>query len=177
MRKVVYLVATSLDGSIAQADGSFDCFIAEGPHVDDYMAALDTFDDVLMGRATYEVGLRMGVTNPYPNMRSFVFSRAMTKSPDGKVQLVSGDAVGFVERLKAEPGRDIYLCGGASLAAGLLAADLIDEIVVKLNPLLIGPGIPLFSRMDRPRRLELTSHKVYDNGVLLLSYRVQSRVE
>jgi dihydrofolate reductase len=44
-----------------------------------------------------------------------------------------------------KPGKDIYLCGGADLATTLFAENLIDEIILKLNPLLFGSGIPLFS--------------------------------
>jgi dihydrofolate reductase len=172
LRKVIYLVASSLDGKIAREDGSFDCFLAEGEHVTDYLQSLTSFDDVLMGRSTYEVGLNAGVTNPYPGMRSHVFSQTMRVSPDKYVQLVTGDAAEYVKALRHQPGRDIYLCGGARLAASLLAANLIDEIVVKLNPLLIGPGIPLFAWIQQPLRLELINSKIYANGVLLLSYRV-----
>ncbi len=124
-----------------------------------------------MGRKTYEVGLRAGVTDPYPHLKSYVFSRTMEKSPHERVELVSEDPAGFVARLKRQPGMDIYLCGGAELAAVLLEAHLIDEIVVKLNPLLIGSGIPLFSRIPKPIDLELIGSKIYGNGVLLLTYR------
>jgi dihydrofolate reductase len=175
MRKLTYLVAVSLDGCIAAADGSFDCFPAEGDHVADYLRALDSFDTVLMGRRTYEVALRRGVTDPYPRMRSYVFSRSMRESPDARVQLVSGDAAAFVAGLNNQPGGDIYLCGGAELAAALLAAHLIDEIVVKLNPLLIGSGIPLFARIHKPAALELIGSKTYPSGVVMLSYRVSQR--
>jgi dihydrofolate reductase len=44
--------------------------------------------------------------------------------------------------------------GGADLASTLLAANLIDELVLKLNPLLLGEGIPLFSRIEKPVTLE-----------------------
>src|SRR5690606_33686683 len=140
MRKLVYLVATSADGKIARLDGSFDCFPTQGDHVDDSLKTLESFDDVLMGRCTYEVGLKAGITNPYPSMRGHVFSSTMRESPDPNIQLVAGDPAAYVPGLKQQPGRPIYPCGGAQLAATLLAAGLIDELVVKLNPLLIGAG-------------------------------------
>jgi dihydrofolate reductase len=134
MRKLQYQVAASLDGQICRPDGSFDCFPTEGDHVQDYLDKLKTFDAVLMGRKTYEVGLREGKTDPYPAMDSYVFSRAMPDSPDPRVRLVPENAAGFVSDLKSSPGGNIYLCGGADLAATLFTANLIDEIVVKLNP-------------------------------------------
>jgi riboflavin biosynthesis pyrimidine reductase len=51
---------------------------------------------------------------------------------------------------------------------------LIDEVVLKLNPLMFGSGIPLLSRSSRLIDLELTGSKVYENGVLLLNYRVKN---
>jgi dihydrofolate reductase len=174
MRKIIYHVASSLDGCIAEHDGSFECFMPiEGEHVSDYLEALQSYGAVLMGRSTYEVGLKQGVTNPYPHMQSYVFSRTLERSPDENVELISGDAADFVRGLKNQPGKPIYLCGGGELAATLLEAKLIDEIVVKLNPLLIGGGIRMFPRMKKPVYLELTGSKVYNSGVVLLLYRVR----
>jgi dihydrofolate reductase len=176
VRKVVYLVAASLDGSIARADHTFDCFMPEGSHVQDYLDALKTqFTDVLMGRRTYEVGLRLGMTNPYPWLKSYVFSATMQESPDPHVTLVPGPPAEFVRDLKQQAGGNIYLCGGGTLAAALLDAQLIDEIAVKLNPLLIGAGIPMFSGLRASMDLQLLSSKIYDNGVLWLTYRPKYR--
>lgn len=174
MRQLKYFVATSLDGMIACADGSFECFPMEGDHLAAFLKGLEPFSDVLMGRSTYEVGLKVGVTNPYPRLKSYVFSSSMAESPDPNVQLVSGDAAEFVRNLKQEPGKDIWLCGGSELAASLLAAGLIDEIIVKLNPLLIGSGIPVFARIEKPLALVLVDSKVYNSGVLFLTYRLKN---
>lgn len=70
MRKLKYHCAISLDGFVALPDGSFDCFLMQGPHVDDFLATLGSYDAALMGRRTFEVGAKLGVTNPYPNMDS-----------------------------------------------------------------------------------------------------------
>src|SRR5262245_59314524 len=115
-RRLKYYVACTVDGYICKVDGSFDCFmrggLGEGGHVTDYLASFQTFDVVLMGRKTYEVGLKVGVTNPYPTMRTYVFSRTMKTSPDERVTLVTENATDVVRALKREPGKDIYLCGG-----------------------------------------------------------------
>jgi len=173
VRRLKYHVAITADGFIAREDGSFDCFPLEGEHVADYLESLKSYGAVLMGRNTYEVGLRLGVTNPYPHLKSYVFSRTMKESPDERVEFVAENVMELVRKLKAEPGQDIYLCGGGALATELFKEDLIDEVILKLNPLLLGSGIPLISDIGRHVDLELIDSKVYDSGVVLLSYRVK----
>lgn len=172
MRKLVYYVASTVDGFIARKDGSFDCLLNEGEHVTDYLASFAWFDTVLMGRKTYEVGLQFGVTNPYPMLRQFVISQTMTAAPDPNVELIRDDVIARVEALKAAAGKDIYLCGGAELATRFFQAGLIDEVILKLNPLLLGTGIGLVTGLDHHLDLTLTKHKVYENGVILLFYTV-----
>lgn len=173
MRKLKYHVACTVDGYIAREDGTFDGFLAEGEHITDYLESFNTYDIVLMGRKTYEVGLKLGVTNPYPMMKQYVFSRTLGKSPDENVALISENLIDVVKDLKSESGKTIYLCGGAELATLLFREKLIDEIILKLNPLLYGSGIPLFSGEIPQTSLELISSKVYDNGVVLLQYQVK----
>ncbi|MBL8148819.1 MAG: dihydrofolate reductase [Blastocatellia bacterium] len=173
MRKLKYFVACSVDGFIAHKDGSFDGFLTEGEHINDYLTSLkDSFDVALMGRKTYEVGLKFGVTNPYPTMKQYLFSRTITQLPNENIQLVSENVSAVVAALKNETGKDIYLCGGAELAATFFNEGLIDEIILKINPFLMGSGIPLFSDNIKQTDLKLTQSKTYENGVVWLYYEV-----
>ena len=185
-RKLVYYVACTVDGFIARADGTFDGFLFQGEHFRDLIerfpetfpahlrAALGVsenarrFDTVLMGRNTYEVGLREGITNPYAPLRQYVVSRTMTESPDSAVELHRGLPMDLVRRLKAEDGRDIWLCGGAKLSAAVFTE--IDELILKINPILIGTGIPLFNGRVGTLPITLVEHKVYANGFVLARY-------
>ncbi len=193
MRPLVYYIASSLDGFIAREDGSFEDF----PWDDDFVAHLRTtypetfpatlrdasatradnrrFDTVLMGRKTYEVGQREGLTSPYPTLDQFVFSRTLTESPDPAVQLVSEDAISFVIQLKKQDGEAIWICGGSELATLLYAAGLIDEVIVKLNPVLFGTGIPLLAGRQESARLRLDSCEPHTSGHVVLTYAVQNR--
>jgi dihydrofolate reductase len=185
-RKLVYYVACTVDGFIARADGTFDGFLFQGEHLRDLIerfpetfpahlrAALGVsehvrcFDTVLMGRHTYEVGLREGITNPYTPLRQYVVSLTMTQSPDSAVELHRGSPMDLVRRLKAEDGKDIWLCGGAKLSAALFTE--IDELILKINPILIGTGIPLFNGGVGTFPLTVVEHKAYANGFVLARY-------
>jgi dihydrofolate reductase len=174
MRTLKYYVACSLNGFIARESGAFDYFVMEGGHGTDWLASFATFDVVLMGRKTYEVGLKEGVTNPYPAMKSYVFSRTLGESPHENVVIVRENAAEVVRDLKqGGTGKDIYLCGGGELASHLFAADLIDEVILKVNPVIVGAGIPLVSRETKDISFEPLDTKVHSNGVVVIRHRVK----
>ncbi len=176
MRALKYYVASTLDGFIAHEDGSFDGFAHDEAVVADFFASFSTFGTVLMGRKTYDVGLQQGVTSPYPMMEQVVFSRSLTESPDPAVTLVRENGVEFVKTLKHQEGKPIWLCGGADLASQLFIQGLIDEVILKLNPLVFGKGIPLFAPGIAPTSLELKEQKVYPCGVMVLHYALLSPI-
>lgn len=190
MRKLVYYVATTLDGFIAGPDGgdpsgqeSFPItpdligfIVANHPETLPALAreALGVdgpalaFDTVVEGRKSYEVGLDAGVTNAYPHLRHIVFSRTMTTSPDPGIRVVGSDPVAFVRELKAEPGMDIWLVGGGKLAAALLPE--IDRLVLKQSPSVIGAGVPLFDGPFAPYLFQAASDVLLDGGVRVVTY-------
>lgn len=128
-----------------------------------------------MGRKTYEVGLKVGIANPYPQMQQCVFSRTLSANFDAveaeNVELLSTDPVAVVQDLKQQQGKDIWLCGGGDLATTLFSE--IDELILKVNPLLLGAGISLFAGIFKQTMLELTNSKVYNNGFMLIYYQVK----
>lgn len=189
MRKLTYYVACTVDKFISHKDGSVEGFLMEGEHFKDLFEkfpetipahfrdklGIDSenklFDVVLMGRRTYEVGLKEGITNPYPQMKQYLFSRTLKESPDKNVELVSKNAITLVRELKTQTGKDIWLCGGSDLATALFPE--IDEMILKVNPILLGAGIPLFSGIIQQTNLELIDSKIYNNGFILLNYRMK----
>lgn len=177
MRKIIYHLAASLDGYIAFEDGSADGFLPEGDHVAEYLADLQDYDTVIMGRRTYEFGYAYGLEPgqpAYPHMEHYIFSKSLQFPQASKqVHLVAEDQPALVKKLKAAEGSDIYLCGGGEFAGWLLDQKLIDELKIKLNPVVFGKGIPLFGTNKQAVNLELIESKTYQSGVLLITYRIQ----
>lgn len=176
MSELVYYVASTLDGFISHQDGSFDGFEWDEEVVSDFLSDQAQFGTVLMGRKTYDVGLKQGKSSPYPAMQQIVFSRSMQQSPDDAVELVSGDLVAYVKQLKATSDRPIWLCGGSEIATPLLEAGLIDKVIVKLNPVVFGTGVPIFGEIGGYRSLHLEETKHYNCGIVFLTYRVTETI-
>lgn len=187
MRKLIYLVAVSADGFIADENGAFDAF----PQHPDVLSAIFTeypetcpshvraalgitsesrhFDTVVMGARTHQPALDAGLTSAYPHLRQFVVTHRTDLPADPTVTVVPGDPAGLVAELKQQAGQDIWLCGGGDLAGQL--APLVDEVHLKVNPVLFGRGVPLF-RDGAPGPLGLLDSRELGQGVLLNRYRM-----
>ncbi|WP_066906844.1 dihydrofolate reductase family protein [Millisia brevis] len=189
MRELVYVVAVSLDGRIAAADGDYSAFPVVGDHMDTIVtrftdtlpgAALsalgltppvDRFDTVLMGAHTYDVGRAVGVDSPYPHLRQIVFDRRTDRPLGPGVERAEGSPAEVVDALKARGGAGIWLCGGGILAGAL--ADRIDRLILKVNPILLGgDGIPLFAgALGGPAgSWKLVNSSPFESGVLINEY-------
>lgn len=175
MRKIVYYVATSVDGYIAGKDNDVSMFASEGGGVEQYTYDLESFDTVIMGRKTYEFGYRYGLkpgSPAYPHMEHFIFSdRLSFDEPSDQVKVVSLE-LDFVHDLKNQAGSDIYLCGGGMFAGWLLENHLIDEVKLKVNPIILGDGIRLFGDYSVSNRLKVDYHQSFDDGFQIITYRV-----
>lgn len=186
MRSLTYFVAASADGYIAGPGGQFDFFAFEGDlaawTMQEYPETLPVharealginevenrhFDTVVMGRRTYQPALDAGISSPYPHLRQIVFSTSLTSQvPD--VEVVGGDAVGLIRKLKEEDGGGIWLAGGGQLAAEVWAE--VDELVIKRNPIVLGTGVPLLDGSFAPRAMKRISSQSFDTGVVAEVY-------
>jgi len=166
----------SLDGYIAGDNDSIDAFPTEGDHIEDYVQSLLGYDTVIMGRRTYEFGYKYGLKpgeSPYPHMQNYIFSTTLQLSKmDEKIEIISANVLASISALKVQAGTDIYLCGGGSFAGYLLHHEMIDELHIKLSPILIGSGIKLFGAYKAKGRMKLISTKTYKSGVQLVKYAV-----
>ncbi len=173
-RKVVLFIATSLDGFIATKNDSLDwLYKVEGDGDNGYSEFYETVDTVLMGRRTYD-WLMKNVPGdfPYQNKECYVFSKSIDKDTKD-VKFVNEDLVGFINKLKKQEGKNIWVVGGGGLLHSFLNEGLVDELILTIAPTLIGNGIPLFKENDFQLELTLKNSKRF-NQFIELHYVVKS---
>src|SRR5437867_3885491 len=167
MRRIRYAVAASLDGYIAGPKGEADWIIMD-PEID-FKALWSQFDTLLIGRRTFETMAHAGGGGSSPGMKTLVFSRTLKPTDYPKVTIVADNAKKTLTALKKAPGKDIWLFGGGSLFASLLAEKLLDTIEVAIVPVLLGGGIPLLPPPAKGAKLNLTRQKTYQKtGIVSL---------
>lgn len=175
MRNIVYYVASSLDGYISGPHEDVSSFVGEGSGLEQYLKDLQSFDTVIMGRRTYEFGYKYGLKPgqpAYPHMEHYIFSESLKlENSDPKVHVKPHD-LSIIKALKQEEGTDIYLCGGGQFAGWLLENEMIDYLIIKLSPITLGEGVPLFGGVKKQTRNELVDSQTYDHGLLMLTYKV-----
>jgi dihydrofolate reductase len=76
-----------------------------------------------------------------------------------------------IRTLKEQPGKNIYVVGGATLVASLLNEDLLDELRLIVHPILLGGGTALFAGVNKRRSLHLVQAEPTKSGRLVLTYR------
>lgn len=173
MRNVVLYIGMSLDGYIADRDGQVDWMTGQdgtGEEEGTYPEFAETVDTVIMGYRTY----RQLVTELSPE--EWIYAGKQTyvithrKLSDEQEIIFTDEAFGkLLRRLKAEEGKDIWVCGGADIVNGLLRENLIDRFRIAVLPIILGDGIRLFDRQQLRKKLRLTGRKEY-NGIVELMY-------
>lgn len=167
MRRLRYQVAVSLDGFIADPEGSAD-WIPMDPDID-FDALLAQFDTFLMGRRTYETSGAL-----VSEQRVVVVSTTLDPAAHPGLTVIADDLAARVAALKAEPGKDIWLFGGGELFRSLLAEHLVDTVEPAIIPVLLGEGVPFLPDPAVRTQLTLRSHHVYErSGIVLLEYDVR----
>jgi dihydrofolate reductase len=178
-RKIIVYIATSADGYIARPDGDVE-WLNRRPRTVDYgiRSFYPTIDTILWGRKTYnwaldyhkERGRKDGIFDT--NVANYVFSRKRPEQATLGVEFVSEPVKAFVKRLRATPGKHIWMMGGGELIASFLDAGEIDEFDIHVIPTFIGEGIPLVAPRHRDVPLRLRSARKYPDGVVRLRYEV-----
>ncbi len=174
-RKIIVYIATSADGYIARRDGSYDWLDRPSPRGNYGMAQFfASVDTILWGRKTYDQALRMGggVDQFGMKVKNYLFTHRPPAEPAKGVEVVTEPIAQFAKRLRAKPGKNIWMMGGGGLIASFLDAGEIDEFSIHVIPVLIGEGIPLIAPARRTVKLKLLSTRRFSDGVVHLNYCV-----
>lgn len=174
MRKVILYISLSLDGYIADREGGVDWLGGTDPAYQgdygygDFVQGVDT---VVMGCRTYEqiiTQLSPGEW-PYGGMAAYVLTHRRMEDTR-EVRFYNGPLAALLARLKGEPGRDVWLCGGAELARQAMEDGLVDEYHLTIMPVLLGDGVRLFPQGLPGQRLSLSAVRT-ENGVVDCIYQ------
>lgn len=193
MRKIVFQMMTTLDGRLDDPMAW-----VHGVGEDQYRdidGIYATYDTILVGRTTYEemaaywpgalseaegTETNRAMARRMSSYRKLVFSRSgrqkLTEwNNTEQVVAATDDALArFLSELKARPGGDIHLSGGASFAQSVIALGLVDEFYFFVYPV-VSPGASWFSRLPDQRDLRLCDARTYENGVVKLHYLPRER--
>ena len=173
MRNIVLNLAISLDGFIADADGGFSWINGDGDNrintkkTFDFPEFVSSIDIIVMGSKAYE-------DCPKETLEAFRDKKvivATTRSLQGSenVEFFNGDICKKILLLKEEEGKDIWLFGGATLTDPFIKADIVDEYIIGIIPIILGDGRSLF--LNNNPTIELHLDECYiDNGITILKY-------
>lgn len=175
MRKLILGLAITLDGYIEGPNGEYDwCFTDQDYGLNEFFERIDS---IFIGRKSYEMMQQhsdssSGEAIPgMPALTAYVFSKTLTSVKEGAV-LISGDSIAEARRIKSQPGKDIWLFGGASLYDALMKEGLVDELWMSVHPILLGSGKRLFREQDIRIKLRLLESKTYETGLVSIRYGI-----
>jgi dihydrofolate reductase len=137
----------------------------------------------LMGRKTFEMFARYwgarsedgGFGEAISSKPKYVVSNTLTNPTWESSTVISGDVAAEIRKLKEQPSGELLVVGSARLARWLLENELVDEINLVQFPVIVGAGERLFPQEGADFGLELLDAKVFDTGVIGLTYRVAGR--
>lgn len=185
MRKLIVEEWLSLDGYAEDKNGKLDFFPSTEANKysdQDQLRFLETIDTILLGRKTYELFVEFWPTattdteiiaDKLNSLPKVVFSNSLQKAPWGNwpdAQILSGNAIEEIKKLKQQPGKDIVLWGSISLAQTLITAGLVDEYHLQICPTVVGGGRLLFPELEKYNTLTLVEVKQFDTGVVMMKY-------
>ncbi|WP_067481938.1 dihydrofolate reductase family protein [Actinomadura hibisca] len=179
MRKIKLQLQTTADGYLSGPNGELDWVAASW--TDDISAHVEALwepvDCIVLGRKLAEGFIPAWESGPegetqegidkMNNTPKLVLSHSLTESPWKNATVTGGDLAEIVGKLKAQPGGDVMVAGGGSVARELIAKELLDEIHLFVNPVAIGEGVPVFPA----QRFRLADATPFECGVIAMHWQ------
>ncbi len=173
MSRIVYYVAASLDGFIADTEGGVGWLDAWSSPELGYEAFLEGVGAVVLGRATYDQLPSLGPW-PYGEREALVVtSRPLVGGPGRAIATTMGELGVRLAALRARTRGDLWIVGGGRTARACLTLGLLDELELYAIPVLLGAGIPLLGAggpVVSGRTLRLLESRTFASGVVKLRY-------
>lgn len=177
-RRVVLDLAVTLDGFIEGNNGEVDWCIMD-PEME-FNQFLEQIDAIFYGRKSYELwGQYMPqdedsetekeMWQMVHSKKKYVFSHTQT-GIDEQAIFINENLHEEVTRLKNQPGKNIWLYGGAGLITSFIKLGLVDEFRLSIHPVVLGEGKPLFSDLTERVNLKLVRTRTFTSGVVQLIY-------
>lgn len=176
----------SLDGFVAGPNGEMDWITIHEKMFDFVQERTNQSDSAIYGRKTWQMmdgywpnaGSQPNASKHdiehsawYNGIDKFVLSRTIKSDPSKKVHVLGSDLAKEITGIKERPGKEILIFGSPSATHSLMSLGLVDEFWLFLNPVLLGKGIPVFSGIKDITKLKLLGSRVFDGGVVALSYQ------
>ncbi len=173
MKKVKAYIAMSLDGYVADKGGGVGFLggdLSDENNFGTYPEFIETVDKVILGYSTYNQIITELSPDEwvYAGKKSYVVTHRNIEDTE-EITFTSEDLSLLISRLKSEDGKDIWVCGGASIINQLHQKNLIDEYTISIIPTILGDGIRLFDKWDKETKLRLKSTTSY-NGIVDVVY-------
>jgi dihydrofolate reductase len=140
-------------------------------------------DALLLGRKTWQIWERYWplhdggdpVSHGINLLPKYVPSKTLTNPTWQNTHVISGDAEAAVRELKAQPGRELQVHGSGELLRWLLEHDLVDELHLRIYPVIVGDGLRLFPEKGQTHNLELIDTRTTSSGVTVQTFRPNGR--
>ena len=172
MGKIIFYVASSLDGFLADENGGVDWLMSyqEAGYDYGYTDFYKNIGYIVTGSKTFEQASNFPGGWAFPNSTTYIFtSRELDTQGRDDLIVWKGSIVDLVNELK-EKAKDTWLIGGANLAGQFFNEGLVDEVVLSIMPTVLGKGLPLFVGIEKQMDLVLKKQEAFPNGVLQLVY-------
>ena len=156
---ITLIAAISADGKIAQSPGQSSLNWTSKEDTRFFVEKTKEIGTMVMGRKTFET-----IGKALPGRRMIVLS-SNAGMVEG-VEFTSETVVDLVARLESEGVAGLAVCGGSTVYSQFLAAGLVNELFLTVEPVLFGNGMPLASEFGRIN-LKLVESKPLGGGVLL----------
>jgi dihydrofolate reductase len=175
MARVRFYVATSLDGFIADREGSVDWLAPYDARLYGYDRFLAEVGALIMGRRTFEMIRAIGEEWPYAGKPVCVLSsRSLGDVPQGVGSTTRGIRAAL-QQARETTRHDIWIVGGAVSMQSALEEGLVDMIEIFLVPVLLGAGLNLLNDLSRRPTLIFDGIEAFPDGVVKLRYLVPRR--